>query len=91
MKKYEAVLAQHSTDSCGLELENAMNEAFVEQVIEQLTYEGYEVLGFISIHSDYNIPYLWHIVDKTHEGNYTLDFVFNAKTERIINKFEEVS
>lgn len=91
MDTYKTLLATYGKTGDGLALENAINDAFQEKVTKMLECEGYEVKGIISIHQDYSIPYLWHIVDKTHCQNFTVDFIFNAKKETINHKYEEVS
>ncbi len=91
METYKTLLATYGkVGDGGSALEDAINEAFREKVTNMLEREGYEVKGIISIYQDYNIPYLWHIVDKTHYQNFTVDFIFNAKKETINHKFEEV-
>lgn len=92
MGTYENLVAKFSkTDYIYKELENAVNETYCELVTRQLEYDGYKVQGIISIYQDQNIPYLWHVYDKTHYEYIPLDYMFNAKAETIINKFEEVS
>ncbi len=92
MGTYEKLVQMFSkTDYTNNELENAVNETYGDLVARQLECYGYEIQGNISIHQDQNIPYLWHVYDKTHYEYIPLDYVFNVKTEVIINKFEEVS
>lgn len=91
MGTYEKLVAKYSkTDGTLLELENAVNDTYCDLVTRLIEYDGYDVKGIISIYQDQNIPFLWHVYDNTHYEHIPLDYVFNAKTETIINKYEEV-
>lgn len=91
MGTYEKVMAEYKgVADNGIALQVAMNEAFAMAVVKLLEKEGYKIKGIISIYPDYNIPFLWHIVDRTHYHNFSLEYIFNAKKETISHKFEEV-
>lgn len=90
MTKYEEILASRTPDDTGLELENAVNEAFGEKVTSELIELGYEVQGVIGLYQDLNLSFLWHVYDRTIHQTISLDMLFNVKTEILRDKFQEV-
>ncbi|MFI3255493.1 MAG: hypothetical protein R3Y63_14340 [Eubacteriales bacterium] len=90
MTKYEEILATRTPDDTGLELENAINEAYSDKVTAELTAQGYEVQGVICLYKDLNLSYLWHVYDRTIHETIALDMLFNVKTELLRDKFGEV-
>ncbi len=67
MGTYEKLVEKYrNTDFIQNELENAVNDVFCDFVTRLVEYDGYDVNGIISLYQDQNIPYLWHIYDRTH-------------------------
>lgn len=92
MDKYDEIVRDFPSELCNnVRLTKVVNDTFLVKIQQLLFTANCKVEGKLSLHQDLNLPHLWHIYEEKQGRTIPLDFLFQGKTETIINKYEEVS
>ncbi len=92
MVKYDEKVLNSPSELCNNStLPKVVNDTFLAKIHQLLFTANCKVEGELSLHQDLNLPNLWHIYEVKQGRNIPLDFLFQSKTETLINKYEEVT